>query len=313
MAKICIVLATYNGEKYLPEMLNSLIYQERAANVIIAVDDGSTDSTLSILEKYKDKLPLQIFASKENHGHRAAFSKGLELAKEQLLSDDLIALADQDDIWLPEKIKILEKEIGKNALVFGDAEIINGYGFTTAPSWRAYSSIDTKCSMMQQIAGINNVTGCLCLFKVSLLDKILPIPENVTVHDRWLAMFAMRNGGIKAIPQTVAKYRIHGENAVGGAKQASMSKTLEVQEKWVEEILRHAENLNLTPDEISFAQKLKKASKLRQTKWFIPSLLPFAFKNRKNLFLKAHFIVTLKRIAFTTVGLPLAKKLFRKD
>lgn len=313
MAKICIVLATYNGERYLPEMLNSLIYQERAANMIVAIDDGSTDSTVSILESYKHKLPLQIFASKENHGHRAAFSKGLELAKELIFEDDYIALADQDDVWLPEKLKILEKEIGKNALVFGDAEIINEYGFTTAPSWRKFSSIDTNCSMMQQIAGINNVTGCLCLFKASLLEKILPIPENVTVHDRWLAMFAMRNGGIKAVPQIVAKYRIHGNNAVGGAKQASMSKTLEAQEKWADEIIRHANELNLSKAELAFAEKFKKACMLRQTKGFVPGLLPWAFKNRKNLFLDANFLKTFKRIAFTTVGLPLAKKLFRKS
>ena len=78
--KICITLATYNGEKYLAQMLDSLVAQTRPADVIIAVDDGSKDSTCEILERYKDKLPLEITKFEKNRGHRAAFSTALEKA-----------------------------------------------------------------------------------------------------------------------------------------------------------------------------------------------------------------------------------------
>ena len=97
MAKIGIVLATYNGEKYLSQMLDSLIAQKRPADFIVAVDDGSKDSTPEILKSYEGRLPLQVTCLPQNTGHRAAFSKALELAAPQLGENDLIALADQDD------------------------------------------------------------------------------------------------------------------------------------------------------------------------------------------------------------------------
>ena len=120
MAKIGIVLATYNGEKYLRQMLESLLAQTRPADFIVAVDDGSKDCTLEILKSYQDRLPLQISISPQNMGHRSAFSKSLELARPQLGDDDLIALADQDDVWLPQKLEILEKAIETNDEISGD-------------------------------------------------------------------------------------------------------------------------------------------------------------------------------------------------
>ena len=107
MAKIGIVLATYNGEKYLTQMLDSLLAQTRPADFIVAVDDGSKDSTPEILKSYQDRLPLQISVSPQNMGHRSAFSKSLELARPQLGDDDLIALADQDDVWQEGKVETM--------------------------------------------------------------------------------------------------------------------------------------------------------------------------------------------------------------
>ena len=153
MAKICIVLATYNGEKYLAQMLDSLVAQSRPADMIIAVDDGSTDSNAQILKNYTSKLPLQITFSPKNQGHREAFSKALEIAKEKLQPEDLVALADQDDIWLPHKLSILEKEIGTvPSLIFGDAQVIDENGNVTAESWRADSHINLKTTIKHQIA-----------------------------------------------------------------------------------------------------------------------------------------------------------------
>ena len=313
MAKICIVLATYNGKKYLQEKLDSLVRQTRAADMIIAVDDGSTDSTMSILEQNIDRLPLEIVHSPKNMGHRAAFSTGLEEARHRLGADDYIALADQDDIWQPDKLETHEKEIEGSALVYGDAEVIDGKGQKTAPSWRALGNIDTHNSMKRQIAGINNVTGCLSLFRASLLPLVLPISENVTVHDRWIAMYAQKNGGIKAIPNIVAQYRIHGNNAVGGARQPSMSETLSTQQKWIEEILCHKHELRLSHGEARFAERLLELTLRRQNEAFIPSAIPWIFANRHDLFLKASPLKTVQRVLFMAVGLPLAKTFFGKD
>ena len=313
MAKIGIVLATYNGEKYLAQMLDSLVAQTRPADFIVAVDDGSKDNTPAILRSYQNRLPLQVTILEKNSGHRAAFSKALELAQPQLNSNDLIALADQDDVWLPQKLEILEKEIQDKSLVFGDAQVVDANGKIIAESWRSYSKIEKKISIEQQIAGINNVTGCLSLFSASLLDAILPIPEGVTVHDRWIAMIADRQGGIVAIDTPVVQYRIHGNNAVGGVAAPSMSKTLETQIQWTQTILDNAKRLDLTEKEIRFAKNLLSLTKARLTHGFTPFHLLWIAKHRHKLFLKDSAAVTLKRILFTAVGLPLARKIWKKS
>jgi glycosyltransferase involved in cell wall biosynthesis len=313
MAKIGIVLATYNGEKYLAQMLDSLVAQTRPADFIVAVDDGSKDNTPAILKSYQDRLPLQVTILEKNSGHRAAFSKALELAQPQLSSNDLIALADQDDVWLPQKLEILEKEIQDKSLVFGDAQVVDANGKIIAESWRSYSKIEKKISIEQQIAGINNVTGCLSLFSASLLDAILPIPEGVTVHDRWIAMLADKHNGVAAIDTPVVQYRIHGNNAVGGVAAPSMSKTLETQIQWTQTILNNAKRLDLTEKEIRFAKNLLSLTKARLTHGFTPFRLLWIAKHRHELFLKDSAAVTLKRILFTAVGLPLARKIWKKS
>ena len=313
MAKIGIVLATYNGEKYLAQMLDSLVAQTRPADFIVAVDDGSKDNTPAILKSYQDRLPLQVTILEKNSGHRAAFSKALELAQPQLSSNDLIALADQDDVWLPQKLGILEKEIQDKSLVFGDAQVVDANGKIIAKSWRSYSKIEKKISIEQQIAGINNVTGCLSLFSASLLDAILPIPEGVTVHDRWIAMLADKHNGVAAIDTPVVQYRIHGNNAVGGVAAPSMSKTLETQIQWTQTILDNAKRLDLTEKEIRFAKNLLSLTKARLTHGFTPFHLLWIAKHRHKLFLKDSAAVTLKRILFTAVGLPLARKIWKKS
>ena len=319
MAKIGIVLATYNGEKYLSQMLDSLVAQTRQADLIVAVDDGSKDATLEILARYQDRLPLQVTSLQKNCGHRAAFSKGLELAQPQLTDNDLVALADQDDVWLPQKLETLEAAFEANGnqektvLVFGDAQVIDADGKTISESWRAYSNIETKVSIEQQIAGINNVTGCLSLFSASLLKTILPIPKGVSVHDRWIAMIADKYGKIAAIDTPVLQYRIHGANAVGGAATPSMSKTLETQIQWIQAIRDNAKRLSLTKSEIQFANDLLSLTMARRSHAFLPLRLPWIARHRHELFLKDSAVATLKRTLFTAVGLPLARKLWGKN
>lgn len=317
MAKICVVLATYNGEKYLAQMLDSLMNQSRKADLVVAVDDGSKDSSVEILKSYVGKLPLEIEVHSENQGHRAAFGRALEIADSKTSPTDLIALADQDDIWHAQKLETLEKaildKIGFKAdLVYGDAQIIDSEGGIVAKSWRLKDHIDVTNSMARQIAGINNVTGCLSLFSAELLKDILPIPANVTVHDRWIAMLALRRRGVKSIPDVVLSYRIHENNAVGGKAAPAMSITLETQVKWLKMILENKDILRLKDKEILFTQKLLKITEQRQRHHILPHHLPWLFAHRKDLFLQEGFAKNLKRVLFSTIGLPLAKKLWGK-
>ncbi len=312
MAKIYIVLCTYNGERFLPQLLESLKRQTRHADTIIAYDDGSTDSTVSILKSFTTKLPLQIFADNRNQGHRAAFNQALTLVQKMANPSDEIALADQDDEWLPGKLETLENALQNHALVFGDAQVIDANGNEIAPSWRKFAAIPQQVSLKSQIAGINNVTGCLSLFQASLLEFALPIPDGVTVHDRWIAMFAERRGGIQPIPNPVIKYRLHDSNAIGGKPIPQMSETLKLQERWVETILQNSRRLALKEDEILFAKTLQEIHRARQVENLSPRFLPWIYRQRNQLFPAGTIKKRIQQILFSCVGLPLAKKIWKK-
>lgn len=315
MARIVIVLATYNGARYLPQMLDSLVSQERRADIIFALDDGSNDSTLEILRNYASKLPIRLDALPHNTGHRAAFSKSLEIARKELSPDDLIALADQDDIWLPQKLRLLENAIEndqqKATLVLGDAEVIDGEGKLIYPSWRKVAHIATDEPFKTRIAGTNNVTGCLSLFRAPLLDKILPIPEAVGVHDAWIGLLAAKHGGISTIDTPVIQYRLHDSNAVGLDKRYSFDETCKRQIAWSALICEKAKSLSLTPGEKRFAHALHRYWEKRANSPFLPCSLAFLARNREFLFPQKDG--RLKKVLFSMLGAPAVHLLFGKD
>lgn len=105
MDKISIIMATYNGGKFLREQLNSLLYQTKRPDEIIVVDDGSTDNTLVILEEFSNVLNLSIHTNTIHLGVNGNFEKGLKLC-----SGDYIMFCDQDDYWLPNKIELMYKK-----------------------------------------------------------------------------------------------------------------------------------------------------------------------------------------------------------
>jgi len=117
---ISFALATYNGSKYLKEQLDSFYNQTYKNFEVIVVDDVSTDDTVKILEQYKRKYGLIYFVNSTNLGVTKNFEKAISMC-----SGEYIALADQDDIWLPKKLEILHKNIGDSSLIYSNACIIN--------------------------------------------------------------------------------------------------------------------------------------------------------------------------------------------
>ncbi|MFN8888482.1 MAG: glycosyltransferase, partial [Cyclobacteriaceae bacterium] len=122
---VSIVLATYNGEKYLRAQMDSLFAQTYPLLEIIAVDDCSSDSTVAILKEYAAVHPiLHIYQNEVNLKHNRTFERGIRLAK-----GDCIALCDQDDIWLPEKIStLMEQWMPDSLLIHCDSEFIDAEG-----------------------------------------------------------------------------------------------------------------------------------------------------------------------------------------
>lgn len=205
---VSIAIATFNGEKYLREQLESIYNQTYKHIEIVVSDDNSTDSTILILEDYKKKHGLIYSINDTNIGFVKNFEKVLGMC-----NGDYIALCDQDDIWLPNKIEVLLSEIDNNSLICSDAIVINSTGNPIAQSM--YSHTKRKfyhTDHFHHLLYNNYISGCTMLVKKELLIEAIPFPEHISYHDWWLAIVASLVGSIGFVNEPLIKYRFHDNN-----------------------------------------------------------------------------------------------------
>ena len=176
---IDILLATYNGEKYIKEQIESILNQTYKNIRIIISDDCSKDGTTEILSEFeKIDSRIVVYYQKENLG----YIRNFEFLVSKVQSE-MFMLSDQDDVWLPEKIqKSVELMERKNAdLVFGDLEVVDENLKTIYPSFGDYMLLNRKikkCINSYKVNYLYNcVTGCTTLVKSKWIEKILPIPS----------------------------------------------------------------------------------------------------------------------------------------
>ncbi|ULQ51461.1 glycosyltransferase family 2 protein [Flavihumibacter fluvii] len=219
---ISVVMATYNGERFLAEQIDSILRQTYPTIEIIAIDDGSTDGTLTMLQEYASRFPqLTVVRNERNLGYVRNFEKGMLLAH-----GDLIALSDQDDIWLPEKLSTLYEHLGNHEIIYSNSELVDESGLSLH---RKMSDIRNQISyddcLMYTVGAW--APGHAMLFRSSLVQRCLPFPTIVT-HDFWLGFVAACKGAIKYLDIPLVKYRQHNANAIGAntqAKRAGSTKT----------------------------------------------------------------------------------------
>jgi glycosyltransferase involved in cell wall biosynthesis len=221
MSYIAILLSTYNSEKYLKQQLDSLFNQSYTHWQLLVRDDGSTDSTLSILKSYNDPR-IKIVEVGPNLGTIQSFSKLLELGL-----FDYFFFCDHDDIWKPDKIErqiiqiqSIEHEKGKDIpiLVHSDLEVINELGETIATSMWSFGKFYTYRKTLPQLIVQGFVTGCTIAGNQALLKMIRPIPKGVFMHDWWSSLVAATIGVIYSDPITSIRYRVHSQNQIGVIK-----------------------------------------------------------------------------------------------
>tara|TARA_R110000737_G_scaffold332699_1_gene349766 strand:- start:10755 stop:11765 length:1011 start_codon:yes stop_codon:yes gene_type:complete len=224
--KICVLLASYNGEQYIEEQLCSLFEQTVLPSAVIISDDNSTDLTWTILEKWQSKHPKLIYIYKNDtgvNGHVGNFSflctKALEL------DYDYFLFCDQDDVWLPNKIaKLVKKCKGIEAdkgvpypiLVHSDLLVVDCQLNLIANSFFEYQGLPapTKHAFPKFLIQ-NVVTGCASLINRALLEKAAPLPNEVVVHDWWFALIASLTGQVAFVDEALLMYRQHNSNAIG--------------------------------------------------------------------------------------------------
>ncbi|MGZ8190249.1 MAG: glycosyltransferase family 2 protein [Methylococcaceae bacterium] len=207
---VSVVIATYNGERFLHEQLDSIILQTYQHIEIIAVDDCSTDNTAAILNEYAAKYPHFTFVKNEqNIGYQKNFEKGFQLAK-----GDYIAPCDQDDIWLPTKIEVLLNNIDHHPIVYCDSNFINGAGELIGEKMsEAKALIDFDDPIMFVVGG--SVPGHAMLITKQLVADTMPFPSTIMPHDYWLAFVATFNDSLKFVDQALVLYRRHDSNIFG--------------------------------------------------------------------------------------------------
>ncbi|MBR3163409.1 MAG: glycosyltransferase family 2 protein [Clostridia bacterium] len=262
--QIDILLATYNGEKYIKEQIDSILNQTYKNIKLIVSDDCSKDGTVEILKEYEQKdKRVELHLLQENVG----VVKNIEFLLNNVQAPYYM-LADQDDYWMPEKVeKSLEKLKKENAdLVFGDLEVVDENLNTIYPSFNDYMLLTRKIKKYIGSYKVNylynSVTGCTVLAKKETIDYILPLPTTSKhlIHDHWIALMVALHGKLAYMPEKYIKYRQHGNNQVGTEKIShKLNKIQEVRELFINVKLgvfgTYIENNNRFPENI---QKLNK-------------------------------------------------------
>ena len=196
--------------------VTTILAQAGVEVTLEVTDDGSGAATQTLLASLLDADPRCTWSSGPRVGSAANFARGLARAPRDV---DAILLADQDDVWYPQRAARLVAALDDgHVLVHGDADLIDASGAPLSTTLFAHEQRDAHEVEQWQLVVKNVVTGCTVAFRPSLLDAALPLPSVVggpVHHDLWLALCAAGIGSIGVVPEPLLSYRQHGTNVVG--------------------------------------------------------------------------------------------------
>ncbi len=230
--KIAVLLASYNGTKFIEEQLKSLFDQTYKDFAVFISDDGSNDDTLIKEQKFAENYPDRLFVYSRSSKKRGAKNNFLDLCNMALETDaDYFMFCDQDDVWIPDKIRLTVNEMQKlegdniPVLIHTDLSVVDSELRTIDKSFVKYRGIDPHCIMLNRLLIQNNVTGCTAMLNRALLEKGMQFKdtEKLIMHDWWFALVACLFGKIRFIDIPTVKYRQYGGNVVGASKVNSLS------------------------------------------------------------------------------------------
>jgi glycosyltransferase involved in cell wall biosynthesis len=216
-----IALTTFQSEAYLDIQLDSLLAQTKKPFELIVCDDGSSDGTLAILEKFKAMapFPVSIHKNEKNFGYAQNFAKAISLCR-----GDWIFLCDHDDRWHPEKLAYFAERIEQDhslVALFSDSTLVDSklqpLGATLFQTNRFHSferDFIRQGEAWRAFLRHNVVAGHALAFKASLSSKLLPIPHG-WVHDAWISTMLAQLGKMDFITEQLVEYRQHENQHIG--------------------------------------------------------------------------------------------------
>ena len=211
---ISVCLPTFNGEKFIKEQIESILPQLELEDEVIISDDSSTDNTIKIIKSFSDK---RIILLENNIFKNPIYNleNALNLSK-----GEFIFLADQDDIWETNKVSICKNKLKTYDLVVSNCTIINEDGSSTTES--LYEIRNSRIGFIKNLIK-NSYCGCCMAFKSKLLQKCLPFPINLPMHDQWIGLMAEITGNPVFINDKLIRYRKHHGNLTFGFNSNNVS------------------------------------------------------------------------------------------
>lgn len=225
--KLSIAMCTWNGEAYLREQLTSFSGQTRTPDELIVCDDNSTDDSVRIVSDFAGSapFPVHLHLNEQNLGSTKNFERAIGLC-----GGEIIALADQDDVWLPEKLRKIEDCFEREpatGMVFTDAEVVDeelkplGYRL-----WQSVGFGETKRRLIRNGRVLDvllpgwTVTGATMAFRSGFRNLVLEIPTDLAlIHDGWIALLIGSVANVSFIDEPLIKYRQHARQQIGAKER----------------------------------------------------------------------------------------------
>jgi glycosyltransferase involved in cell wall biosynthesis len=219
--KVSVCMATYNGERFLKAQMDSILDQLHDDDELIISDDSSTDGIPHILASYEDKR-IKVLPSRRFGAPTGNFEYALTHC-----SNDLIFLADQDDVWYPGKINAMSDALRYADLAVCDCRMTDHELRTIFPSFFALNG--SRPGLIKNLLK-SSYMGCCMAFRREVLKKALPFPDSIPLHDQWIGLVAERYFRITFVPQVLLDHRRHHDNysSTGEKSRNSLKKKLEI-------------------------------------------------------------------------------------
>lgn len=222
--KVEILMATYNGSKYIAEQIDSILNQSYGNFHLTISDDASTDNTVEIIDSYVSTYPSKITRVVSNMHFGNARDHFFWLMKE--CNEEYIMFSDQDDVWNKDKIYLSMNELLKleenntkdtPLLVFTDQTVVDSHLNIISKSMMTYQKQDTSSIDYKKLLFQNIVTGCTVCTNKALIELSLKFKDShsIIMHDWWLAIVAFRFGEVAFINKSTMLYRQHADNSIG--------------------------------------------------------------------------------------------------
>lgn len=230
MVSVC--MATRNGETFIKEQLDSILPQLTPEDEIVISDDCSGDGTLTIIRSFQDSR-IRLLASSSEKGITKNFEASLNASK-----GDFIFLADQDDVWLPEKISKMKQALLNHDLVMSDCHLVDD---TLELQGESFYHLNKSGKGLFKNLVKNSYMGCCMAFTKRLKERALPFPVDIPMHDYWVGLVAELYFSVCFLPDALVLHRRHDSNAStsGRASQHSINQKVAQRYRMIKNLFMH--------------------------------------------------------------------------